>query len=146
MGKPGPIPAPTPLKVIKGDRPSRVNHAEPRPEMKGCPTPPAWLDTHAASLWRRLAPDLHRKGILTWWDRDAFAILMNAYSVHRDAAVRVSEDGVMIGRVKHPALQISRDAASIIRNFAPYFGLTPSSRQNFTFDEADEDETRRILS
>ena len=149
MGKHGVTPAPTALKVLQGARPSRVNLAEPKPDDRVCPGPPEWLPIEAKRLWRRIAPDLHAKKVLTWWDRDSFAVLMEAYVVHRWASAAIAEHGILVGdaeRVKNPALQIQRDAAATIRTYVTQFGLTPSSRQDFDLGVTDDDEARRLLS
>lgn len=151
MGKRGAPPAPTALKLVRGDRPSRVNEDEPTPDERVCPSAPSWLPVEAKALWKRLAPDLHAKGVLTWWDRDEFAVLMEAFAVHRWASVEITKDTILVtgdkgARVKNPALQAQRDAASTITSFGGRFGLSPSDRQNLKLGGADDDEARRFLS
>lgn len=132
MGKRGPAPAPTALKLVRGDRKSRIATSEPQPddvEVK----PPLGLTPKALTVWRRVAPQLVRQRLVTSWDVDAFAAYCEAVVTHVDATKAVRKHGVLItsdhgGLVKNPALQVARDAANTIRALAREFGLTPSAR------------------
>jgi P27 family predicted phage terminase small subunit len=83
-------------------------------------------------IWDRLAPDLHRKGVLTSWDVEPFG----AYC---DLAAKVEQAREMLdlgllakGRrdplVTSPAWRIYRDALVLLRAYAQEFGLTPAAR------------------
>lgn len=134
MGKRGPAPTPTALRLLKGGHPERVNRREPKPT----PTPieaPEYLDDDARAIWDRLVPDLVTKAGLSHWDVPALAVLCTAVVHHRRAVELVNSTGILIkpggghgGVVKHPAMQIIRDQAAIIRAYAQEFGLTPSAR------------------
>jgi phage terminase small subunit len=51
------------------------------------------------------------------------------------------------GRTKHPALQIVRDQAQIVRAFAQEFGLTPSARSGIELPKGEPfDDARGLLS
>ena len=129
---PGRPPTPAALRVLKGDRAARVAlENEPQPEPSDVPKPPGWLPVDAKRVWRRLAPELHAQAVLTTWDTDALAVYCTAVIHHREACLRVAEEGVMVGAVKNPALQVARDCSSIIRAFATEFGLTPIARARF---------------
>lgn len=141
MGKRGPAPAPTALKVVRGTRESRVNREEPKPDL-GEMGAPAWLPGRAREVWDRLAPDLVRKKVLTAWDVDAFADLCSAVVVNRDAwldieangtscttVARELSDGTVIYRLsKNPAWQVARESTVIITTLGGRFGLNPSDR------------------
>lgn len=136
MGKRGPRPTPTELRVVRGDRPDRINHDTPTPPSSDV-IRPDWLSDQAAEVWDRLAPDLQRKGLLTSWDVDSFAVLCDAIVQYRAASKLVTQAGVMIkGRkdavVKNPAMQLVRDSSQTIRAFAQEFGMTPSARSEIT--------------
>src|SRR6266516_3958634 len=73
MGRRGPARLPTALRRARGARPDRLNASEPTPSAKP-PVPPRWLSPEARKVWRRLAPDLHRQGVLTHWDVELFAV------------------------------------------------------------------------
>ena len=62
-------------------------------------------------------------------------------------------DGVLVqgqrgGLVKHPAFQVWRDSAEMVRTFGRAFGLTPASRANLPALPEDNsmDELRSILN
>jgi P27 family predicted phage terminase small subunit len=151
MGKRGPAPKPTNLRLLHGERPHRINQHEPQPSDAPVEVP-GWLSDPAREVWERLAPDLERRGLLTAWDADAFVVLCNAVAHHRQAAELVARSGVLIkGRkdavVKSPAMQVVRDTAQTIRAYAQEFGLTPSARSQLIVPEANRrDQAERLLS
>lgn len=152
MGKRGPAPAPTPLKIVRGDRPSRTNTKEPKPRVSGVPRCPSWLSDQAKTVWRSLAKDLHARGVLTAWDVHAFAVFCEAVVHHRKGCEMVDGSAILVkgahgALVKNPGLQIVRDSAQIIRAFAQEFGLTPSARSAIELPDTPELEAaRRLLS
>jgi P27 family predicted phage terminase small subunit len=133
MGKRGPAPTPTNLKLLHGEtRPSRLNLNEPVPSYKPV-EPPDHLTVEARAVWDALAPDLERKGVLTHWDAVAFEVFCDAVAHYREAARDIADFGVMIrGRkdatIKNPAMQMVRDASRTILVFGGRFGLTPADR------------------
>jgi P27 family predicted phage terminase small subunit len=142
MGKRGPAPAPTALKLVKGTRRDRVNTAGPKPAPDpNVLDPPAWLSTGAVDVWNLLAPQLVRQGVLTSWDVHAFTVLCEAIVIHERATAELADQGMTVdsshgGRAKNPLLQIVRDSAQTIRAFAQEFGLTPSARAGIKLPEA----------
>jgi P27 family predicted phage terminase small subunit len=139
MGKRGPAPRPTALKVLSGDRPDRVNRAEPQVPAGEIEAPP-WLGGQARDEWDRLAPVLIRMGVLTVIDVDSLGVYCEALAHYQQAARLVDQSAVLIGGqrglVKNPAMQVIRDQAAIIRAFAREFGLTPSARSEMVNDGA----------
>lgn len=141
MGKRGPAPAPTVLKVLHGARSSRVNLEEPVPA-SGDVVAPEWLPVRARAVWDRLAPDLVAKGVLTAWDVDAFADLCQIIVVNRDALSDIEvngtnctkvdrelSDGTLIFRLtKNPSWQVARESTALITTLGGRFGLNPSDR------------------
>jgi P27 family predicted phage terminase small subunit len=150
MGKRGPAPKPTNLRVLHGDRPDRINRNEPLPT--GEVEMPPFLSDPAAAVWQRLAPDLEHKGLLTAWDVDSFAVLCDAVAQYQAASKLVAQSGVLIkGRkdavVKNPAMQLVRDSAQTIRAYAQEFGLTPSARTGLSVGgETHGEAAQRLLS
>ena len=134
MGKRGPAPKPTALRLLHGDRADRVNDAEPVPADAPIEAPD-YLDDDARAVWERVVPDLVRQHVVTAWDVDSLAVFCTAVVHHRRAVEYVNRTSVLLkGRndadpvVKHPAMQIIRDQAAVIRAFGQEFGLTPSAR------------------
>lgn len=145
MGKRGPAPRPTALRLLQGDRSDRINRNEPVPAPT-TPTPPDYLDADARAVWDELAVDHFAKVGVTHWDSIALGVYCTSVVLHRRAAATINQTGVLLRNrgdhgdalVKHPALQIVRDQAAIIRAFGAEFGLTPSSRQTLTGPTAPE--------
>jgi P27 family predicted phage terminase small subunit len=138
MGKRGPAPKPTALRVLQGGHPERVNLKEPVPSDRPIEAP-AYLDADARAVWDRVVPDLIRQGVMTHWDSDCMAVYVTAIVHHRRAVDLVNQTNVLIAAsgghktiVKHPAMQIIRDQAAVIKSFAQQFGLTPAARSEIT--------------
>jgi P27 family predicted phage terminase small subunit len=90
-----------------------------------------------------MAPELHRRGLLTEWDREAFIVLCEAVAQHKQACELVSGTNVLIKGyrsqlVKNPALQVVRDTSQTIRAYAQEFGLTPSARSSISIEGAND--------
>jgi P27 family predicted phage terminase small subunit len=125
-------PTPTALKLVKGERADRINFDEPVPRQRDV-TCPSWVSPMARALWGRLAPDLIDAGVLTWWDREAFASMCEWYGTYRKAAADVQKRGTLVkgyrgSQVKNPSLQVARDAWDAFSRAAGKFGLTPADR------------------
>lgn len=144
MGKRGPAPQPTKLKLLKGEtRPSRVNKREPQlpPTAPRCPT---WLNREAKAEWRRIVPQLDKFGLLATIDRGELTAYCVAWATFVEASRLVDRLGLVVegerGFVKNPALQIMRDQAAIVRAFGSDFGLSPSARTHLTINDDVEDD------
>lgn len=134
MGKRGPAKTPTELKVLRGTAAADQLAEQVTAPDGDVPEPPEYLDLDAIGIWRRLAPTLHARGVLTAWDVDAFAAYCTAVVHHRRAVTLVNADGIITGtgraRAKHPALQVVRDQAAVMVQLGGRFGLTPADRAN----------------
>lgn len=132
MGRRGPKPAPEAVKALRGDKPSRRNPSAPKPaETDVVPTRP--IDGYALEVWKRLAPDLIAKKVLTAWDADAFTSYCQWSAVEKDALDDIAArgnlvDGFRNSKVKNPSMQIARDAGQQLIAIGARFGLTPSDR------------------
>lgn len=141
MGKRGFAPAPTPLKVLKGTRLDRVNLEEPQPGDKK-PEIPSWLSRRARTIWRSLAPDLERVGVLTHWDAEAFARYCDLTIRLREAVKALDDEGTVvtvyaadeegvlrpIRSQRNPRVGVWQAMAAEHNRLAARFGLTPSDR------------------
>jgi P27 family predicted phage terminase small subunit len=141
MGRRGPAPTPTNLRVLHGEtRPSRINAAEPRPRDRP-PDRPGWLTPAAAEEWDRIAPDLAAMGTVKAVDATGLAAYCEAVARFRAASAAVAASGAMLtdrdgAERKNPAVGLARDASVEIRMWAREFGLTPSARQPLRLDVA----------
>ncbi len=142
MGRRGPPPKPTKMKQAAGNPGKRpLNAAEPEPLARS-PRMPVWLPARAKAEWKRIVPELERLGLLTLVDLAALASYCVAFSELEDATRTLEKEGrvcvwpvfdkqgVKVGeRLKaHPAVQLQRDAARLVKQFISEFGLTPASR------------------
>ena len=135
MGRRGPAPSPTNLRVLKGDRPYRINRDEPTPRDVP-PSAPGWLSPKASTEWDRVLPDLIVMGTAKAVDSSALAAYCEAVALLETLAEVVAKSGpLLIGRDglahKNPAVAQLRDASASVRLWAREFGFTPSSRQPF---------------
>ena len=137
MGRRGPAPTPTRLKVLKGERPYRINRDEPDPG-PGEPERPDYLSPLAAEEWDRVIGYLLAMGTVSAADVTALACYCEAVSRWRGLAQVVASSPPVIRRegilVKNPAYSQIRDAAIEVRLFAREFGLTPSARAGIRVD------------
>lgn len=142
---PGTYPKPTAMKLLQGTRKDRINTKEPRPA-QGDIRCPSWLSSEAKKVWRRLAPDLIAKKVLTAWDIDTFADLCEVIILNRLALQDLTEngasctvldremsDGTLIYRTtKNPAWQVAKESAAILASVGGRFGLNPSDRSRLS--------------
>ena len=138
MGRRGPAPSPTNLRLLRGDKPYRINTREPRPRDQP-PAKPRWLSEHAAAEWDRVMPDLLAMGTAKAVDASGLAAYCEAVALLRTLAELVARSGpLIIGRDgavhKNPAVSQLRDASSAVRIWAREFGFTPSARQPLRVD------------
>lgn len=141
MGKRGPAPAPTALRLVRGDRKSRINRAAPIPPPTD-PTPPSWLGRDALAIWKRLAPSLEKSDVLTAWDVDNFAGFCTAVALRAEAEGHLQEEGAVVeapvfnknGDITGHRLQrnqwllVAKQASDEVARVGGRFGLTPSDR------------------
>jgi P27 family predicted phage terminase small subunit len=138
VGSRGPAPKPTNLRLLHGDRKSRINDAEPRPRDTP-PAMPSWLSALAREEWQRIAPDLIVMGTAKAVDASALGAYCEAVARLRTAVELVAQAGpLLIGRegqaVKNPAVAQARDASYEVRMWAREFGFTPSARSPMRLD------------
>lgn len=150
MGKRGPAPAPTSLKLVKGTRKDRVNTDEPQPD----PTevvPPSWMSREAKAVWKQYAPDLERQGVLKAWDVEHFAMWCDMAVKRRHASAELdrqgavvevpvlSKDGVLVGHklVRNPNSLILKSLDDSMARYGARFGLTPSDRSQLKVGDGD---------
>jgi len=137
MGRRGPAPTPTKIKLLLGEtRPSRLNHLEPIPS-RDVPKMPLSMGTESRKVWRRLVRDYAQSGVLTSVDADSLRIYCECVVRYEHAASMLEKTGPLTrGQkgelVKNPLHQVVRDDADLIRAFARELGFTPSARSSLT--------------
>jgi len=157
MGRRGPPPKPTHLKLLAGNPGKRrINTREPQPP-KDAPRCPAWITDEAKRVWRRLVPLLKDMGILTTVDADALAGYCQTYARWRAAEEFLAKHGEVYpirddaGRVKcmqqFPQVAIARNLLLVLRAYQQEFGLTPAARTRIQVNLGEEkpDAAKSIL-
>lgn len=151
MGRRGPAPTPTALKIARGAQPCRINRLEPV-AIEGDPTPIIVLDADARAEWDRLLPILRAMGVLSKGDGAALTVYCVAFSDWKAAREDVDKDGRLLfddyGKAyPNPSIAMGAKALDTLTRFIKEFGLTPSSRSSIKMDakpETDElDEFRK---
>ena len=138
MGRRGPAPKPTRLKILAGNPGKRpLNDREPQPE-KGQPSCPSWLEADAKACWSELVPQLEKMGVLTIIDGQALTAYCETWGRWKRAVQFIQKHGEVIpikddaGRVKYlqqiPQVAIARNLLQILNRYQQEFGMTPSSR------------------
>lgn len=154
----GGVSRPTALKIIAGEKKSRINFDEPQPEegLPECPT-----DNPAVrEIWDYTVNQLRRMRVITMGDRDTLYAYCQAVADHREACRLIDEEGMVlhIGSgintyLPHPALKIQAAAVAVIKTLGVEFGLTPAARtrikvadQKMPKDQGQEKTPSRLLS
>jgi len=149
MGKRGPAPKPTALRVLHGDRKDRINDREPKPRA-ALPEPPEGMSSIAREVWDYTITELGHMRIATAADRDALVAYCESVAMHRRASALVASGDLLIegqrgNLVRNPAVQMMRDAAATMKSFAAEFGLTPRARAEISLPDAGDDDAREAL-
>lgn len=155
MGRRGPPPQPTALKLLKGNPGKRgINHNEPQPAQaeRGERRVPASLPPAGKRLWAALVPELARLNLLTKIDDATLHGACLSYARALEAGAIVKKQGMTIITdkgfvIQHPAISIERNSWASWLRFATQFGLTPSSRASINIKppEAPGDPTEDFL-
>lgn len=136
MGRRGPKPKPTALKVLNGTRKDRINAAEPKPP-PGLPEPPVHLDEVALAEWARMVELLSEMGTITTADGAALALYCTHFSTWVKANHELRTVGATIstdkgGAKTSPYVAIANASARAMERLLAEFGCTPSSRSRGT--------------
>ena len=148
MGRRGPPPKPTRLKLLAGNPGKRrLNRREPQPP-SDAPRCPKWLSPQAKSVWKRVAPVLKRMGVLTQVDGDALAGYCQTFARWKAAEEFLVQHGDVYpvrdagGRVKFmqqfPQVSIARNLLQLLKGFQQELGMTPSARSRIELPEETE--------
>jgi P27 family predicted phage terminase small subunit len=150
MGKRGPAPMPTKLKVLHGEtRSERLNPDAPKPG-GGPPVMPKGMSPRAETIWFRQLEAMPA-GVITVVDGDCLRAYCEAVARYEYAAQMLAETGPLaIGQkgndIRHPLGQIVRDNALLIRQFARDLGFLPSAREGLhVAGEGDDDPLARWM-
>ena len=147
MGRRGPPPMPTKLKLMRGNPGKRaINKREPKPKRE-TPRCPIWLTPEAKKFWKQIVPELRRLGVLTVIDGAALAGLCQCYARWRAAEEFIATNGECYplrdghGKLRYmqqfPQVSIARNLLHQLRGLYQEFGLTPASRTRLQVEVRD---------
>ena len=147
MGKRGPNPKPSKLKVLNGNAGKHnISDKEPQPEeYEEVPEPPWYMDYYAKKEWERQIKHLIEKGLVTKADLTMFEeyCQMHAHCVRLHN--KIQEEGYEFRTGDDGHYRQSAPAASILdkfltqkTNLAEQLGLTASARTNIEVDVKDD--------
>jgi P27 family predicted phage terminase small subunit len=132
------------LKLLSGtlrkDRDVKPKVKRP-PAGAKCPSPPSWLGRIAKEEWRRVAPFLFRRGLLTKQNVTELAAYCQSCARWREYEKVVDESGTTFTTEKgyvcqRPEVTLSQKERVMMSQFGTKFGITPDSA-NFGTDEPD---------
>ena len=129
---------PTRLKIMRGDRSSRINKLEPIAPAIGIDDAPSYLKGLALERWRELFPILSEVSVITATDTEALARLCELYRQWREVRNFLEANGLTYpiindkGETKYiaasPEVSIHKTLVQQMRQLEGDFGLNPTSR------------------
>lgn len=149
MGRRGPAPLPTSLKLLRTERQHRAARAaEPTPRPTR-PVRPRDLGPEASAVWRRVLRD-QAPGVITAADRDVLRCYCEAVAEYLEAVRLYAASGPLIRRggtfIPNPLHRIVRDTRDQVRFFGRELGLTPASRTGLQGDRTVTDAFEEYLA
>ena len=157
MGKRGPRPKPSVLKLLSGNPGGKKIAKEPKPRPIA-PRCPAWLSAEAKKEWKRVAPELERCGLLTQLDIACLAAYCQVYGRWVSCERRLAKEGLdyetrnkagEMYRATNPLVGIANRCLADIKRFCAEFGMSPAARSGMNIpnlpDPDDDGRWRGIL-
>lgn len=102
--------------------------------------PPSWLGREAKREWRRVAPILNERQVVTAGDLGILESYCSAIGMMREAQRLLNKDGLLLGGKKHPAIGTMNAAQTTARLAANELGLTPVSRSRPSIRDTNQDD------
>ena len=137
---PGPMPAPTNLKLLKGVRPCRINQNEPKPRVASANMPPGWgaqMSEVAKRFWKRNAQKLIALGLLTEIDLNAFRALCEIWGDWIGIRKLLKKNGMIYETTNaakekvfkmRPEVKLVIDIEKQLKSYLELFGMAPAPR------------------
>lgn len=149
MGKRGPRPQPTKLRILRGNPGKRpIKNSEPQPSSDGIVMPPH-LGPVAVARWGELLPLLQSVKVMTRADVEALARYCDTYEwwLATRAKLRTEGDTYPIlndgGQVKYiaqrPEVSIAHKLSQQLRQLEQDFGLNPSARTSLNVETTQQE-------
>lgn len=151
MGKRGPKPMPTALRVIEGNRGHRgMSPMEPKPQTDR-PDAPPWLQPYALELWNRVIDELYMTGMLTLLDAETLGTVCECFGRYRLCVENVNRwekanpntGGIIVktkngNPIQNPLFGQLNTLRREWLKAAAEFGLSPSSRTQIDAGKSTE--------
>lgn len=151
MGKRGPAPTPTALRILRGNpgkRPLPENEPQILPKRL---RPPRDLSKTAKKEWNRLVPELSALGLIGEVDRTALIAYVEYWDAWCTAMAHVKKTG-LVGidskkKIKiNPYFKVGNIAFQRVKEMLIEFGLTPAARARIgQFRLQDNDEEKDTI-
>jgi P27 family predicted phage terminase small subunit len=124
-------PVPDSIRILRGQKPRGPSAAK---VATGAPEMPEGLSEAAAAEWDRLAPLLHRAGLLATIDGNVLGLYCSAVADWRAAREKVEELGPVVRSPAgfpqvSPYVSLARNAAKAMQSLGSELGLSPVARQ-----------------
>jgi P27 family predicted phage terminase small subunit len=125
---------PIEVKRLRGNPGKRRLPAEPQPaRTEEPPEPLPFLAEDAKAEWRRLAPELHRLGLLTVLDHSAFGAYCQSFARWVMADRQLETEGLLAkgstgNTIAHPLFKVATQSARDMIKAGAEFGLSPCAR------------------
>lgn len=150
VGKRGPAPEPTKLKILKGNPGRRpLNTEEPEPPVE-TPDPPAFIlkNEEALKEWHRVMPELEIMELNCRIDATILGVYCRnvALGIKADKELEEHEDGLVIYTgennypIPNPLIAIGNKAWAEAVKVAKEFGFTPASRSSLKVERKKQDD------
>lgn len=151
MGKRGPKPTPTELRILRGNPSKRpLNASEPQPPASGI-VMPEHLGEVAARRWGELLPMLQATRVMTRADVEALARYCDTYEWWLAVRAKLKAEGDTYpilndgGEIKYiaqrPEVSIAHKLATQLRQLEADFGLSPAARVSLKVEPDAPQET-----
>ena len=145
------------VRALRGNPGKRTPPARPK-AVAAIPNPPTSLSREARAEWRRITPEMHRMGILALIDRAVLTLYCKAWARWVELDRTLDEEGTVLTeklydkegleigerKVKHPAWQQWKEAATIVANLAKECGTSPNARLRMLLPKNHEPDTRGL--
>ena len=139
MGKRGPAPKPTKLRLVEGNRGhKKINKREPKPVI-AIPRCPAHLSADAKREWNRVSVMLFKFGLVSRIDRANLAAYCQAWADLVQAERKLRKIGKVDNHKQQNVwMQIRNMAEKRMQVSAAKFGMSPADRVNLISLEQEE--------
>lgn len=133
MGRRGPAPKPTALKMRQGNPGKRaINQGEPKPRA-AAPRVPPHLAAEARACWKRTVRILSAANLMTVADQGILALYCQAWARWVSAEEQVEKIGEVVktksgNLIQNPYLSVANRAMDQMLVYGRELGLSPSSR------------------